>query len=295
MPAAPSLRILVTGAGGQVGSEVAAHLPHHEVVALDRAGCDLADRHSVEQAVAAARPDAVVNCAAFTDVDGCEADPERALLVNALGVRHLAAACARSGAHLVHVSTDYVFPGDKDGAYDEWDEPGPRSVYGRSKLGGEREVARHAGSWAVARTSWVFGRRGRNFVDTIVGRAREGAPLRVVDDQRGCPTYAPDLAGALARLAVERRPGIYHVTNAGACTWHDLAAAAVELAGLDPSVVGTMTTAELGRPAPRPANSELSGAAWVAAGLPVLRPWREALAEKLSAPRNVAAVGMEQS
>jgi dTDP-4-dehydrorhamnose reductase len=281
MTASP-LRILVTGAGGQVGSEVAAHLPHHQVIALDRAACDLSDRHSVEQAVAAAAPAAVVNCAAWTDVDGCEADPERAVLVNALGVRHLAAACARAGAHLVHVSTDYVFSGDKDGPYDEWDEPGPRSVYGRSKLGGELELARHAGSWAVARTSWVFGRRGRNFVDTIVGRARDGAPLRVVDDQRGCPTYAPDLAGALARLAVGRLPGVYHVTNQGACTWHDLAAAAVELAGLDPSVVGTMTTAELGRPAPRPANSVLSGAAWAAAGLPPLRPWREALAEKMT-------------
>ncbi|MDQ1498251.1 MAG: dTDP-4-dehydrorhamnose reductase [Actinomycetota bacterium] len=276
------LRILVTGGGGQVGSEVAAHLPHHQVIVLDRAACDLSDRHSVEQAVAAAAPAAVVNCAAWTDVDGCEADPERAVLVNALGVRHLAAACARAGAHLVHVSTDYVFSGDKAGPYDEWDEPSPRSVYGRSKLGGELELARHAGSWAVARTSWVFGRRGRNFVDTIVDRARQGAPLRVVDDQRGCPTYAPDLAGALARLAVGRLPGVYHVTNQGPCTWHDLAAAAVELAGLDPSVVGTMTTAELGRPAPRPANSVLSGAAWAAAGLPPLRPWREALAEKMT-------------
>ncbi|HEX6381578.1 MAG TPA: dTDP-4-dehydrorhamnose reductase, partial [Acidimicrobiia bacterium] len=229
-----SLRIMVTGAGGQVGSEVAAHVPHHDVIALDHGSCDLADRESVELAVVSAAPAAVVNCAAWTDVDGCEADPERAVLVNALGVRHLAVACARVGAHLVHVSTDYVFSGEKDGPYDEWDEPDPRSVYGRSKLGGEREVARHAGSWAIARTSWVFGRRGRNFVDTILGRARKGLPLRVVDDQRGCPTYAPDLAGALARLAVERRPGIYHVTNQGACTWHDLAVASVELAGLDP-------------------------------------------------------------
>jgi len=277
-----SLRIMVTGAGGQVGSEVAAWLPHHEVIALDHRSCDLADRESVELAVVSAAPAAVVNCAAWTDVDGCEADPERAVLVNALGVRHLAVACARVGAHLVHVSTDYVFSGEKSGPYDEWDEPDPRSVYGRSKLGGEREVARHAGSWAIARTSWVFGRQGRNFVDTILGRARKGLPLRVVDDQRGCPTYAPDLAGALARLAVERRPGIYHVTNQGACTWHDLACAAVELAGLDPSVVGTSTTAELARPAPRPANSVLSGAAWAAAGLPPLRPWREALAEKLT-------------
>ena len=283
MRPASSLRILVTGAGGQVGSEVADHLGHHEVMALDRAGCDLADRHSVEQAVAAAAPAAVINCAAWTDVDGCEADPERAVLVNALGVRHLAAACARAGAHLVHVSTDYVFSGDKTGPYDEWDEPGPRSVYGRSKLGGEREVAGHAGSWAIARTSWVFGRRGRNFVDTVVGRAAEGAPLRVVDDQRGCPTYAPDLAGALARLAVERRPGLYHVTNSGACTWHELACAAVEMAGLDPSVVAPTTTAELARPAPRPANSVLSGAAWAAAGLAPLRPWRAALAERMEA------------
>jgi dTDP-4-dehydrorhamnose reductase len=294
------MRILVTGAGGQVGSEVAAHLgrrltpplsgghppspgPHCEVLGLDRAACDLADRDSVEQALAAAAPAAVVNCAAWTDVDGCEADPERAVLVNALGVRHVAAACARVGAHLVHVSTDYVFSGDKDGPYDEWDEPGPRTVYGRSKLGGEREVARHAGSWTIARTSWVFGRRGRNFVDTIVGRAREGAPLRVVDDQWGCPTYAPDLAAALARLALDRRPGVYHVTNEGACTWFDLAVAAVELAGLDPLLVGTTTSAELGRPAPRPANSVLSGAAWAAAGLPPLRPWREALAEYVAA------------
>ena len=285
------LRIVVTGAGGQVGSEVTAHVPHCNVIGLDRTACDLTDRDSVEQAVSAAAPAAVVNCAAWTDVDGCEADPERAMHVNALGVRHLAGACARVGAHLVHVSTDYVFPGDKDGPYDEWDEPDPRSVYGRSKLGGEREAARHAGSWAIVRTSWVFGRRGRNFVDTILGRAREGAPLLVVDDQRGCPTYAPDLAGALARLAVERRAGIYNVTNEGACTWHDLAVAAVELAGLDPSVVGTATTAELERPAPRPANSILSGAAWAAAGLPPLRPWREALTERLAAEPAAAPAG----
>ena len=285
------LRILVTGAGGQVGSEVAHHLPHHDVIALDRLSCDLTDRDMVEQAVAAAAPAAVVNCAAWTDVDGCEADPERAVLVNALGARHVAVACTRVGAHLVHVSTDYVFSGDKDGAYDEWDEPGPRTVYGRSKLGGEREVARHARSWTIARTSWVFGRRGRNFVDTIVGRAREGAPLRVVDDQRGCPTYAPDLAGALARLAVDRRPGVYNVTNEGACTWYDLAVAAVELAGLDPEVVGVTTTAELGRPAPRPANSVLSGAAWAAAGLPPLRPWRDALAEFLAEAPTPAGAG----
>ena len=271
----------MTGAGGQVGSEVAAHLPHHDVVALDRSGLDLGERDSVEQVVGSVLPEAVVNCAAYTDVDGCESDVATALRVNALGVRHLAVACARVGAHLVHVSTDYVFAGDKDGPYDEWDQLAPRSVYGRSKLGGEVELARHAGSWAMARTSWVFGRRGRNFVDTIVGRVRGGEPVRVVTDQRGCPTYAPDLAGMLARLAVERRAGVYHVTNQGPCTWHELACAAVELAGFDPTAVGTMTTAELNRPAPRPANSVLADHALASSGLRPLRHWREALAEKM--------------
>lgn len=279
------LRIMVTGADGQVGSELAAHLSDHEVVAFDREGCDLADRDALEKVVGDLVPHAVINCAAWTDVDGCEADVERALLINALGPRHLAVACARVKAHLVHVSTDYVFSGEKDGPYDEWDIPSPLSVYGRSKLGGEVEVAHHAGSWAVARTSWMFGRRGSNFVDTIIARARQGGALRVVTDQRGCPTYAPDFAGALARLAVERHVGVFHVTNQGACTWHELARAALELAGLDPAAVGNTTGAELGRPAPRPTNSVLAGSAWAAAGLPVLRPWQEALAEKLATQR----------
>jgi dTDP-4-dehydrorhamnose reductase len=276
-----ALRILVTGAGGQVGSEVAGHLSHHRVLALSRTELDVTDRDAVEQCLGDFLPEAVINCAAWTDVDGCEGDPERAFVANALAVRHLAIASARVGAHLVHVSTDYVFAGDKDGPYHEWDPPAPVSAYGRSKLGGELEVARHATSWAVARTSWVFGRQGRNFVDTILARAREGAPLRVVTDQVGCPTYAPDLAGALARLAGERRGGLYHVTNQGACTWHELARATLELAGLDPGVVGEMSTAESGRPAPRPANSVLDGSAWRRSGMVPLRSWREALAERL--------------
>ena len=275
------MRILVTGAGGQVGCEVAAHLPHHEIVALGHQQLDVAERDAVEQVLGTVLPDAVVNCAAYTNVDACETDPQGAMTVNALGPRHLATACTRVGAHLVHISTDYVFDGEKDGPYDEWDQPAPHSVYGRSKLGGEVEVARHASSWTLVRTSWVFGRRGRDFVDTILRRAREGGPLRVVTDQRGCPTYAPDLAGLLARLAVERRQGVYHVTNQGACTWHELARAAVELAGLDPDMVQTTTAAELGRPAPRPANSVLANVALTASGLPRLRPWRAALEDKL--------------
>ncbi|MGH9040806.1 MAG: dTDP-4-dehydrorhamnose reductase [Acidimicrobiia bacterium] len=282
------MRVLVTGAGGQVGSELAAHLDHHETLSFDRTRLDVADRTQVEQALGSILPDAVVNCAAWTDVDGCESDPERAFRVNALAVRHLAVACSRIGAHLVHVSTDYVFSGDKDGAYLEWDRPDPRSVYGHSKLGGEQELIAHARSWAVARTSWVFGRRGRNFVDAILGRAREGGALQVVTDQQGCPTYAPDLAGMLARLATGRHQGTFHVTNQGACTRHELARAALELAGLDPATVGETTSATIDRPAPRPANSALADTALAAAGLPRLRPWREALAEKLAAQVEVA-------
>jgi dTDP-4-dehydrorhamnose reductase len=283
------VRVLVTGAGGQVGSELAAHLTHHDTVALDHAQLDIGDRHGVEQTLGSLLPDAVVNCAAWTDVDGCESDPERAFVANALAVRHLAVACSRIGAHLVHVSTDYVFPGDKVGPYHEWDRPGPRSVYGHSKLGGELELTAHARSWAIARTSWVFGRRARNFVDTILSRAREGAPLQVVTDQRGCPTYAPDLAGVLALLATGRHQGIFHVTNQGACTWHELARATLELAGLDAAAVGETTSAALARPAARPANSVLADTALAASGLPRLRPWREALAEKLSTPAQVGA------
>lgn len=277
------MRVLITGAGGQVGSEVALHLSHHEVVALERAQLDICDRTRVEQTVGSLLPDAVVHCAAWTDVDGCESDPERAYAANALGVRHLAVACARIDAHLVHVSTDYVFAGDKDGPYLEWDRPDPRSVYGHSKLGGELELAAHARSWALARTSWVFGRRGRNFVDTILTRARQGEALQVVVDQRGCPTYAPDLAGVLALLATGRHQGVFHVTNQGACTWHELARVTLELAGLDPGVVGETTSAALARPAPRPANSVLADTALASAGLARLRPWREALGDKLSA------------
>jgi dTDP-4-dehydrorhamnose reductase len=283
------MRILVTGAAGQVGSEVAAHLAHHDTVPADRARLDICDRAAVEQALGSMLPDAVVNCAAWTDVDGCESDPERAFVANALAVRHLAVACARIGAHLVHVSTDYVFAGDSDRPYHEWDRPDPRSVYGHSKLGGELELAAHARSWALVRTSWVFGRRGRNFVDTILARARQGGPLAVVTDQRGCPTYAPDLAGVLARLAAGRHQGVFHVTNTGACTWHELAVAALELAGLDPALVGETTAAALARPAPRPANSVLAGSAPASVGLAPLRPWREALAEKLSIPAEVGS------
>jgi dTDP-4-dehydrorhamnose reductase len=281
------VRILVTGAGGQIGSEVVeilAGAEHHEVVALDRAALDCGDRDAVEQVLGTVLPEAVVHTGAWTDVDGCESDPDRALRDNGLALRHLGVAAARIGAHVTHISSDYVFAGDLDRPYTEWDAVGPASVYGRSKLAGEVEVARHAASWTIVRTSWVFGRRGRSFVDAILERARRGDPLRVVDDQRGSPTYAPDLAALLVRLTVGRHAGVFHATNQGTCTWHRFAEEIVAGAGLADAAgpVEAITSAELARPAPRPANSVLDNAALRLTGLPLLRDYHEALADKLA-------------
>ncbi|MDQ1490242.1 MAG: dTDP-4-dehydrorhamnose reductase [Actinomycetota bacterium] len=285
MTASP-LRILVTGAGGQVGSEVAAHLPHHQVIALDRTACDLSDRHSVEQAVAAAAPAAVVNCAAWTDVDGCEADPERAVLVNALGVRHLAAACARAGAHLVHVSTDYVFSGDATEPYPEDAPTGPIGAYGRSKLAGEIAVIDAAPSGhAIVRTAWIFGPHGKNFVDTMLRLGAERDELTVVDDQLGCPTYTGHLAPALVEIAVARSKGVLHVAGGGSCTWWELACATFERAGLS-LTVHRGTTAGFNAPAPRPGFSVLGS---TRSDAPVLPAWQDGLAAHLIAREVLAS------
>jgi dTDP-4-dehydrorhamnose reductase len=280
-------RVLVTGAGGQVGEATVTALKetgHHEVLGTDHATMDLADRDRVEQVVAGFAPDAIVNCAALTNVDRCEDEPEEAYAANALGVRHLAVAAARTAAHVVHVSTDYVFDGRLGRPYHEWDAVNPISVYSRSKLGGEIEVATHASSWAIARTAWVFGRRGRDFVQLILDAADDpGRGIRFVDDQTGSPTYAPDLAATLVRLAVGRHAGIFHVVNAGHCTRYQLARDVLEIRGQDPSVLETITTAELGRPAARPEFSALDPMVLRLSNLPTLRHYREALVSYVGA------------
>ena len=274
------MRILVTGAAGQVGARVVAALDDHDVLAAGHNVVDLADREQVEQVVAEFAPDVVVNAAAMTNVDACERDPERAFAVNALGVRVLAQATARRGAHLVHVSTDYVFDGTATRPYDEWDAVHPISEYGRSKLGGEHEVERHAASWAMIRTSWVFGRRGTDLVSWAFGAFDRGELDGVLADQVSIPTYAPDLAVLLARFAVERRQGLYHVTSGSeAVTRHELIVTALRARGVDPSGVAPLDAANLDRPAARPPMSALDNRALRLAGLPSLRPWRDAVTE----------------
>ena len=270
------MRVLVTGAGGQLGHDVAARFAaHHDVIAATRSQLDIGDRDAALGAITALRPAVIVNCGAWTADDACESESDRAYRDNALAVRWVADGARRVDAFVVHISTDYVFRGDKAGAYLEWDEPGPQSVYGRSKLAGERELGPGA---CIVRTSWVSGANGANMTKTILRLAGEHERLRFVDDQRGCPSFTEDLAAAIYRLAIDRRPGVHHITNSGAVSWFGFAQAVLSAAGLDPGRVEPITTADMPRPAPRPANSVLDNAAWRLAGLPPLDDFREPLA-----------------
>lgn len=270
--------VLVTGAGGQLGRDLVAAFEGggHHVVAADHATLDVSDRHAVLQAITGLRPELVVHAAAWTAVDDCEADPDRAYAVNALGTRHVAEGARLVCAHVVAVSTDYVFDGSSSRPYVEWDQPNPQSVYGRSKLGGERELDP---SSTLVRTAWLVGPHGRNMTKTVLRLHRDGRPLAFVDDQRGSPTTTGDLAAAIRRLAVARQPGTFHVTNQGDTTWHGFARAVVAAAGGEPGSVRAITTDELDppRPAHRPAMSVLDNAALRLQGLPLLPDWSESL------------------
>lgn len=276
------MRVLITGAGGQLGIDLVATCTQagDDVVACDRATLDLGDRDSVAQAITSVRPDVVVNAGAWTAVDDCESDPDRAWRINALGVRWVTDAARRVGAHVVQVSTDYVFDGTKPEPYVEWDPPAPVSAYGRSKLGGEQEADPSA---TVVRTAWVCGAHGKNMLKTVLALA-DRPELAFVDDQRGSPTFTADLAVAIRRLAVARLPGTFHVTNQGSTTWYGFVRDILELSGHDPDKVRAITTAELDppRPAPRPANSVLDNAALRLGGLPMLPHYREALARTVA-------------
>ncbi|MGI9080043.1 MAG: dTDP-4-dehydrorhamnose reductase [Acidimicrobiales bacterium] len=270
------MRVLLTGAGGQLGHELVAAFAGHEVVACDHVALDVGDRDRVLAAITGTGPDVVVHAAAWTDVDGCEADADRAWRVNALGTRHVVQAARLVGARVCHVSTDYVFDGAAYRPYTEWDPTGPLSVYGRSKLGGEHELGPDD---TVVRTSWLCGRRGRNFVRTVVERAARGLELKVVDDQHGCFTLASDLAAMIRRLVIERRPGRYHVTNQGPTTWFGVARHAVGIAGFDPDLVRPIATADLDPPraAARPPFAVLDNAALRLCDIPLLADHHDAL------------------
>ncbi|MFZ4515776.1 MAG: dTDP-4-dehydrorhamnose reductase [Acidimicrobiia bacterium] len=272
-------RILVTGAHGQVGTYLVPMLDGHEVLACSHAQLDISDRTAVEGLVGEFVPQVVINTAAMTDVDGCETNPERAYAVNALAVRWIAIAASRVGAHLVQVSTDYVFDGTALESYREWDTVNPISVYGKSKLAGEIECAAHATSWSIARTAWVYGKPGGDFVSWVLRADAAGDLHGLVDDQAGSPTYAKDLAAVLVQLAARRAPGVFHVANAGVATRFAQGVAALEAVGRTTDHVKGMPSSALPRPAARPAFSALADTALAAAGIAPMRPWRDALVE----------------
>ena len=252
------MKVLVTGGTGMLGTDVAraAAFVNHEVVAIGHEELNIADAEAVRARFARELPDAVVNCAAYTNVDGAEDDLRTAMDVNGHGARNVAEAAAIVEAPVVFVSTDYVFDGTKDGPYVESDPVHPLSVYGQSKLAGEHETARSGERHFIVRTSWLFGTAGRNFVETMLGLAADHGEVVVVRDQVGCPTYTGHLADAIVRLLDTRAYGIHHLSGDGSCSWYDFAREIFSQAGTECRVM-SCTTDETGRRAPRPRNSVL--------------------------------------
>src|SRR5215207_4678606 len=275
------MRLLVTGGAGMLGQAVAAVATRlgHEVVALSRTELDITDADHVRRVVTAAEPRAIVNCAAWTDVDGAETAEAAATAVNGAGPGNLARAVAESGARLVHVSTDYVFDGTKRAPWVESDPVGPIGAYGRSKRAGELEVAAAAGDHAIVRTAWLFGAGGRNFVDTMLALGSDRDEVEVVTDQVGSPTWSAHLAEGLVELAERRGDiGIFHAAGTGACSWYELAVEVFDRGGVRCRVLPT-TSERYSRPAPRPAYSVLASER---DEVPVLPPWQEGVASYLA-------------
>lgn len=275
------MRVLVTGAGGQLGHDLLAAFADDDVVGLAHADLDVTDEAAVVAAVRDHAPDLVVHAAAYTKVDACESDPDTAWRVNAVGAWWVARACALAEAEMVYVSTDYVFDGRCGRPYTEFDTPNPQSVYGRSKEAGEQLVRRTLPASYIVRTSWVLGTVGGNFVKTMLRLARERDRLAVVDDQTGSPTFTFDLAPAIRQLAVSGRHGTYHLTNSGHCTWYELARATFTEAGLDVDLSPT-DTASFGAPAPRPAFSVLDNRLARLSGIAPLPEWQTSLKRLLT-------------
>ncbi len=271
------MRIAVTGANGQIGQAVQAVAGEFgaEIVPLTSAQLDVSDARATLTTLTDARPDAIIHAGAMTNTDGCEIEIERAYAVNALGAGYVAAAAARIGCPLLHVSTNYVFDGERDAPYDEFDAPNPQSVYARSKYGGELAAARTGAHLLIVRTAMVYAEEGKNFLRTMLALAERGIALKVVADQWGQPTYATDLARGLLALAQNPIPGTYHLTNEGKASWADWAFAAWRMAGLEVEASRVPAT-EFPRACVPPRNGVLVNRAAAALGV-ALPPWEDGL------------------
>lgn len=276
------MRILITGANGQLGTALQRALAEHTVIPIDLPEVDVADRAAVSAALAGARPELVIHCAAYTDVDGCARNPELAHRVNSLGTQNVALYCAAAGIPLAHVSTNEVFAGDNPAGYDEWMPLAPRNPYGRSKAAAEGHVRTLLHRFYIIRTAWLFAPGGRNFIHAILRRARETGEVRVVTDEVGNPTYAVDLAQAIVRLIATEQYGIYHFVNEGACSRWAFAGEILRQAGLTGVRNTPILSSAYSRPSTPPPFAALHNRNGAAIGIR-LRPWPEALADYLRA------------
>jgi len=282
------MRILVFGSAGQLGSELGRVLADQELISTTRDEVDITHLAQVAEFVEHLKPEAIINAAAYTDVDGCENYQENAFLVNAIGARNVAIAARKAGSSLVHISTDYVFDGSKEKPYLEYDPPQPLNIYGLSKLVGEEMVKAQNPSSFVLRVAWLYGPVGRNFVKTMIALAQEKEEIHMVYDQRGTPTFVGDVARQIKLLIGTESYGLYHCTSQGGCTWYEFAREIFRLLGITVRVV-PVTSAEFPRPAKRPANSVLDNFLLRIQGLDVMPPWEESLAANI---RNIReAVG----
>jgi len=294
-------KVLITGSSGMLGIDLCRELSgDFDVYGMDVAGCrvkgegcreycdcDITDKKNVLDVVSKIKPDAVIHAAAMTDVDGCESNKDRAYRINALGTENVALACKKTGAILIYISTDFVFDGRKKSPYKETDKTGPLSIYGGSKLEGEKAVANVLKKYFILRTSWLYGAHGKNFVDTIIANAKTGKTLRVVDDQVGSPTYTKDLSKAIHKLlsriftqyAIRNTQyGTYHVSNSGSISWYGYAKEILRFAGSKTEII-PIPTEELDRPAERPAMSVLDNSKFVELTGYKMRHWKDALKE----------------
>ena len=275
------MKVLITGAGGLVGRALVEHCSSKgdEVLGYDHKSLDIADAAAVESVILEQLPDAVINCAAWTDVDGCESNPEKARHVNSLGPENLARASRKANAVLITISTDYVFDGKKEGFYTQRDKPVPISVYGNFKLEGERRAQEEHARTIVVRTGYIFGPGGKNFLSNVVSRIQRGERLKAIRDYWGTPTYGRDLAARLRELAELDLPGVYHVVSSGdGASFETFSIEAMRLAGLSTDAIEVIDGDSLGRPAPRPRNSRMKCLLSEAIGLAPLPSWQEGLA-----------------
>lgn len=286
------MRIVVTGATGQLGSQLiegiregknalgplSAAVKEAHVIGFGSRDLDISDLDALRKAFQTEKPDIVINCAAYTDVDGCESDADKAFRVNTLGARNIAVASEEVGAKLVHISTDYVFSGEGTVPFREYDVPAPQSVYGKTKNMGEEAIRECSTRYFIMRTSWLYGRNGKNFVKTILRAARERGSLEVVDDQRGNPTNVEDLVYHILKVMETEHYGTYHCTGEGEGSWYDFAKKIVEYAGIEASVA-PVTTDKFPRPAKRPAFSSLDNMMLRLTVGDSMRPWEDALKE----------------